>query len=143
MPGSSATLTRQLNYSKGEEIVALLKGANILSNRGQAFVDPRTNTLIINDLQEHLTSAADLITTLDKPQPQVEIEARIVQTNRNYARALGVQWGFNGAVSPQLGNTTNLAFPNSGAIGGRVGPTQGPGGPGGPAARAAPLLRPR
>jgi type IV pilus assembly protein PilQ len=88
--------------------------------------------LIINDLQEHLTSAADLITTLDKPQPQVEIEARIVQTNRNYARALGVQWGFNGAVSPQLGNTTNLAFPNSGAIGGRVGPTQGPGGPGGP-----------
>jgi type IV pilus assembly protein PilQ len=130
--GTLGTLTRQLNYSKGEEIVALLKGANILSNRGQAFVDPRTNTLIINDLQERLTSAGDLITTLDKPQPQVEIEARIVQTNRNYARALGVQWGFNGAVSPQLGNTTNLAFPNSGAIGGRVGPTQGPAGPGGP-----------
>jgi type IV pilus assembly protein PilQ len=83
--------------------------------------------LIINDLQEHLTSADDLITALDKPQPQVEIEARIVETNRNYARALGVQWGFNGNVSPQLGNTTNLAFPNSGSIGGRVGnATQGP-----------------
>ena len=58
-PDSSRTLTRQLSYSKGEEIVALLKGANILSNRGQAFVDTRTNTLIITDLQERLTSAVD------------------------------------------------------------------------------------
>src|SRR5262249_26427071 len=58
--------------------------------------------------------------------PQVEIEARIVQTNKDYARALGVQWGFNGRVDPALGNTTNLAFPNNGNIGGRVGGTQGP-----------------
>ena len=60
-------------------------------------VDPRTNTLIITDLPDRLTTATDLIATLDKPQPQVEIEARIVQTNKNFARALGVQWGFNGA----------------------------------------------
>jgi type II secretory pathway component HofQ len=39
-----------------------------------------------------------------------------VQTNRDFARSLGVQWGFNGQASPALGNTTNLAFPNSGAI---------------------------
>src|SRR5207249_1186733 len=64
----------------------------------------------------------------DRPQPQVEIEARIVQTNRNYARALGIQWGFTGRVDPALGNTTNLAFPNSGTIGGRVGGVQGGGG---------------
>ena len=67
-----------------------------------------------------------MITTLDRPEPQVEIEARIVQTNRNFARELGVQWGFSGRVDPALGNTTNLAFPNSGSITGRVGPTQGP-----------------
>jgi len=111
-------LTRQLSYSKGDEIVTLLKSANILSNRGQAFVDTRTNTLIVTDLQERLTNTSDLIDTLDKPQPQVEIEARIVQTNKTYARALGVQWGFNGTVSPALGNTTGLAFPNSGTLSG-------------------------
>jgi type IV pilus assembly protein PilQ len=110
------TLTRQLSYSKGDEIVTLLKSANILSNRGQAFVDSRTNTLIVTDLQERLTNTSELIDTLDKPQPQVEIEARIVQTNKTYARALGVQWGFNGVVSPALGNTTGLAFPNSGTL---------------------------
>ena len=118
--GQLTTLTHQLSYSKGDEIVALLKAASILSNRGTAFVDARTNTLIVTDLQERLTNTSDLINTIDKPQPQVEIEARIVQTNKNYARALGIQWGFNGAVSPALGNTTNLAFPNSGSSNGRT-----------------------
>src|SRR4029078_5487986 len=118
-------------YAKAEELQALLT-KSALSQRGTVQVDPRTNTLIITDLADRLTTGREVIPKLDLAQPQVEIEARIVQTNRNYARALGVQWGFNGAVSPQLGNTTNLAVPNSGAIGGRVGPTQGPAGPGGP-----------
>ncbi|HYM26249.1 MAG TPA: secretin N-terminal domain-containing protein, partial [Vicinamibacterales bacterium] len=81
-------------------------------------VDPRTNTLIITDLPDRLTTANDLITTLDRAQPQVEIEARIVQTNKNFARQLGIQWGFNGQVSPALGNQTSLAFPNNGQLNG-------------------------
>ena len=124
--GQLTTVTRQLSYAKGEEIVALLKQANILSQRGQAFVDARTNTLIVTDLSDRVQASTDLITTIDRPQPQVEIEARIVQTNKNYARALGVQWGFGGKVDPTLGNTTNLAFPNNGSLGGRVGGQQGP-----------------
>jgi type IV pilus assembly protein PilQ len=126
--GQLVTVTRQLSYSTGQEIVALLKAANILSNRGTAFVDTRTNTLIVTDLQERLTNTSDLIDTLDRAQPQVEIEARIIQTNKTYARALGIQWGFSGAVAPALGNTTNLAFPNSGTLAGRA-----PGGPDGTA----------
>ena len=118
--GQLTTLTRQLSYSTGQDIVTLLKAANVLSNRGTASVDPRTNTIIITDLQDRLTNASDLIDTIDKAQPQVEIEARIVQTNKAYARALGIQWGFTGAVSPTLGNTTNLAFPNSGTLTGRA-----------------------
>jgi type IV pilus assembly protein PilQ len=99
-----------------------------LSQRGSVQVDPRTNTLIITDLADRLNTATDLLNTLDKAQPQVEIEARIVQTSRNFARELGIQWGFSGRVEPALGNTTNLAFPNSGSLNGRVGPVQGPAG---------------
>ncbi len=124
--GQLTTVTRQLSYAKGEEIVSLLKQGNILSQRGQAFVDQRTNTLIVTDLADRLQASNDLINTIDRPQPQVEIEARIVQTNKNYARALGVQWGFGGRVDPSLGNTTNLAFPNNGSLTGRAGPGQGP-----------------
>jgi type IV pilus secretin PilQ/predicted competence protein len=119
------TLTRQLSYAMADQLRTLLE-KSVLSARGSVQVDARTNTLIITDLADRLTSASDLITTLDRPQPQVEIEARIVQTNKNYARALGVQWGFNGRVDPSLGNTTNLAFPNNGSLAGRTGGIQGP-----------------
>ena len=126
--GQMTTLTRQLSYAKGEEIVALLKSANVLSPRGTAYVDARTNTLILTDLADRLQTSTQLINTLDTAQPQVEIEARIVQTNKDYARALGVQWGFNGRVDPGLGNTTPLAFPNSGNLGGRTPGAPGSGG---------------
>src|SRR5262249_26092442 len=68
--GQIATLTRQLSYAKGEEIVAMLKAAGVLSQRGTAYVDPRTNTLIITDLADRLQSSTTLINTLDTPQPQ-------------------------------------------------------------------------
>jgi len=96
-----------------------------LSKRGDVQFDPRTNTLIIRDLPASLETAEGLLDALDRPQPQVEIEARIVQTTRDFARAIGVQWGINGRMTPEIGNTTNLAFPNQGSLSGRTGNVQG------------------
>jgi type IV pilus assembly protein PilQ len=125
LAGQLQVLTKTLSYARAEELQLLLT-RSALSQRGTVQVDPRTNTLIITDLNDRLQTASQLIETLDKAQPQVEIEARIVQTNRNFARELGIQWGVSGRVDPALGNTTNLAFPNSGTLTGRVGPVQGP-----------------
>ena len=125
LSGQLEVLTKTLSYAKADELQALLT-KSALSQRGTVQVDPRTNTLIITDLRDRLTLASDLIGTLDRAQPQVEIEARIVQTNKDYARALGVQWGFNGAAAASIGNTSPLAFPNNGNLGGRSGPVQGP-----------------
>jgi type IV pilus assembly protein PilQ len=126
LAGDIRVLTKTLSYAKAEELQQLLV-RSALSQRGTVQVDPRTNTLIISDLEDRLATASELINTLDRAQPQVEIEARIVQTSKTYARALGVQWGFSGRVDPALGNTTNLAFPNNGSLEGRVGGAQGPG----------------
>ena len=120
LAGQLEVLTKTLSYAKADELQALLT-KSALSQRGTVQVDPRTNTLIITDLRERLTLANDLITTLDRAQPQVEIEARIVQTNKDYARALGVQWGFNGNANAAIGNTTPLAFPNNGSLRGAAG----------------------
>jgi type IV pilus secretin PilQ/predicted competence protein len=125
LAGQLEVLTKTLSYARADDLQALLT-KSALSQRGTVQVDPRTNTLIITDLRDRLTLASELIGTLDRAQPQVEIEARIVQTNKDYARALGVQWGFNGNVNAGLGNTTPLAFPNNGALGGRTGNTSGP-----------------
>jgi type IV pilus assembly protein PilQ len=124
LAGDLELLTRPLSYAKAAELTPLLT-RTALSSRGDIQIDPRTNTIIIRDLASRLQGAAQLIDSLDRPQPQVEIEARIIQTTRDYARKLGVQWGFNGRVAPDLGNTTGLAFPNQGALGGRTGGAQG------------------
>jgi type IV pilus assembly protein PilQ len=112
LAGEIRVLTKTLSYAKAEEIKPLLLKSS-LSPRGNVEVDARTNTLIITDLADRLSTAVDLLTTLDRPQPQVEIEARIVQVNKNFQRTLGVQWGFNGTAAPALGNATGLGFPNS------------------------------
>jgi type IV pilus assembly protein PilQ len=125
LAGELQVLTRSLNYSKAADLRELIT-TTILSQRGSIQFDARTNTIIIQDLADRLERAAALITTLDRPEPQVEIEARIVQTTREFARRLGVQWGFNGTAATALGNTFPTAFPNQAAIGGRTGGTQGP-----------------
>jgi type IV pilus assembly protein PilQ len=123
LAGELRVLTRGLSYAKAEDLRALLI-STALSQRGSIQTDTRTNTIIINDLPERLERASGLITTLDVPQPQVEIEARIVQTNRNFASRLGVQWGFTGRASAAAGNTLPLAFPNQGSVTGRTGAIQ-------------------
>ncbi len=128
LSGQLNVMTKALSYAKAATLAPLITKA-ALSTRGQIQVDERTNTLIITDLQKNLTTAEQLITDLDRPEPQVEIEARIVQTNRDFARALGIQWGITGRVQPDVGNTTGLAFPNRGVLDGRTGRVQGPSDP--------------
>jgi type IV pilus assembly protein PilQ len=126
LAGELQVFTHALSYAKAEDLTKLIE-ATVLSSRGSIQMDARTNTLIINDLADRLDRAADLLKTLDVPQPQVEIEARIVQTTREFARALGVQWGFNGRVDPALGNSLSIPFPSRGSLGGRTGLQQGDG----------------
>ena len=82
--------------------------AGALSARGQINVDARTNTIIIRDLPTYVDKAKDLMAELDTATPQVEIEARIVVTNRNFSRDFGIQWGF-GASSPHATATPRAA----------------------------------
>jgi type IV pilus secretin PilQ/predicted competence protein len=125
LAGDLRVQTFSLSYAKANDMQPLLV-KSALSARGQIQVDPRTNTIIITDLPDRLQTATALISSLDRPEPQVEVEARVVQTTRAFARAIGVQWGFNGRATPAIGNTTGLAFPNSGTLGGRTGATNAP-----------------
>jgi len=125
LAGILQTRTFTLSYARADQVQPVIT-ATVLSQRGSVTTDVRTNTLILTDLPERLARAQDLIATLDRPEPQVEIEARIVQTNRDFARNIGVQWGFNGRAIPELGNTLPLTFPNQAQIGGRTGVVQGP-----------------
>lgn len=66
---------------------------SLLSSRGTVSVDPRTNTLIIQDTAKKIDEIRNMIAKLDVPVKQVMIEARIVRATNDFSRELGVKWG--------------------------------------------------
>jgi type IV pilus assembly protein PilQ len=64
----------------------------VLSKRGSANVDERTNTLLVSDIAPRVTEVEKLVGTLDTETRQVEITARLVDVDRTAARQLGIQW---------------------------------------------------
>lgn len=107
------TRIRRLNYAKAETLINAL--ADQRTVRGATVFDERTNSLIMTDLPSAIDRMSELIDILDVPQPQVEIEARIVSATRDFARDIGIQFGFVGGNLQRV----TVGGPNtSGTIGG-------------------------
>ena len=96
----------QISYQKADALAALLSSdkQRILSKRGSAVVDARTNTLFIQDTPDRLEEARKLIKQVDVPVRQVMIEARIVEATDNFGKNLGVRLGYNSVDTFKVGN---------------------------------------
>lgn len=92
------TETFQLNYQKAESFKQVfgIDGGNrsILSKRGSAVVDPRTNQLFITDIPSKLEEIRALVQKTDIASRQVMIEARIVEANDTFSSSLGAKLSF-------------------------------------------------
>jgi type IV pilus assembly protein PilQ len=129
----------QLNYTKALEVSNGLTGSGtagssggtrMLSQRGSVIAETRTNQLFVTDIPAKLEEIQALIARIDIPSRQVMIEARIVEANDDFGRALGVKLGtlsgnsfhvggsqyvgiggnYN-AVATETGQTTATTFP--------------------------------
>lgn len=80
--------------SSGSNVDALGESVgSLLSPRGTVSVDPRTNTLIINDTAQKIDQIRKMIDLLDVSVKQVMIEARIVRATTDFTKEMGVKWG--------------------------------------------------
>jgi len=111
----------QVNFAQASDLQAIIQaqsgaggGKTMLSPRGNVNVDPRTNMLLIQDTPESITNIRALVATLDIPVRQVQIEARIVIVNSDFARDLGVRFGITGTET----NGSNGLFGVSGTAAG-------------------------
>jgi type IV pilus assembly protein PilQ len=98
----------QLNYQKAESFRtvfgldagggAAAGGADnpnrVLSKRGSAIIDPRTNQLFVTDIPSKIEDIRKLILKTDVASRQVLIEARLVEANDGFSRNLGAKLGF-------------------------------------------------
>jgi len=76
---------------------------SLLSSRGSATFDMRTNKLFVTDVEERLNAVRALLKEIDVPPKQVVIEARIVEATTNFGRELGARLGFDDARIRSLG----------------------------------------
>jgi type IV pilus assembly protein PilQ len=113
----------QLNYAKADAFSKILTDdkQRILSKRGSAVWDPRTNQIFIQDVPSRLEEIRRLVTRVDVPVRQVLIEARIVEANDTFSKNLGVRLGVH-----DLGGDHRLAGSQTRFdIGGGLGDTGG------------------
>ena len=106
-----------------------------LSRRGSIEVDGRSNTLIVTDVKENIAAIRQLVTILDQPEPQVEIETRIVIAQHSFSKDLGAQLSLGVAnfnrgglanLSSVSATSTNTGGGSGGGSGGSNALTSGP-----------------
>jgi len=114
---SVRTQAFQLNYAKASDISAQItaggtgpNSARILSNRGSAIAEARTNQLFVTDIPSRLELVQSFIAKIDIPVRQVLIEARIVEARDTFGKSLGVRLGgrpftLDGSRNTQFGAT--------------------------------------
>ena len=103
----------RVRYAKAVDVVGLFEagsaeGGKLISERGSAVVDERTNSIMVTDTADKLAEIRDLIEKVDIPIRQVMIEARIVIVSSNIDEQLGIRWG-GGYLSANGDRFTSVA----------------------------------
>ena len=103
-----------ISYAKATDMDQQAK--DFLSPRGKSRADPRTNNLVVTDIDENLDRIRQLVRRLDTQTPQVLIEAKIVEARESFERMVGVNWGFAGdnipAGTDSISGLTTTLTPN-------------------------------
>lgn len=100
-----AGLTTRLypvKFTDAQKIAEVLR--KFLTKRGEIDVDAYSNTLIVTDVPATLDKVATILDSLDRPTPQVRIQAKIVQVDRSAVQDLGIQWN-TGSLGRSAGGT--------------------------------------
>ncbi|OTQ55953.1 secretin N-terminal domain-containing protein [Gilliamella sp. A7] len=95
-------LTIPVNHADLSNLVETIQSQGLLSERGKAIIDKRTNSLIINDISKQFSNIKKIVKSLDQPIPQVHISAHIVTMNKQSMDELGIKWGYTGHSSQVL-----------------------------------------
>ncbi len=103
----------KVNYAKADEKLIKKIEEKVLTERGSATWDERTNTVIVRDIARGIEDAEEFVHQFDTQTPQILIEANIVEATDALIRDLGVQWGYTYRAGPEVGNSTGSNFPGT------------------------------
>jgi type IV pilus assembly protein PilQ len=92
------TMVMSIDYAAPEEVAVnlqefLTKDKDGKVTRGSVKVNKSSNSIIVQAIRDDLTRMIPIVEKLDQPPPQINIKANIVETTKDTARNLGIQWG--------------------------------------------------
>lgn len=99
-----------LRYANAKEVKDALE--QMLTDRGNIDIDVRTNSLLINDVQERVDMISGMAAQLDTQTPQVEINARLVDMDMKATKELGINWSLANFMSPGNNAYGSLSIDN-------------------------------
>ncbi|MCX8584986.1 MULTISPECIES: secretin N-terminal domain-containing protein [unclassified Gilliamella] len=111
-------LTIPIKHGDPNNLVETIQQQGLLSERGKAIVDKRTNSVLITDMTKQFADIKKLVKALDQPIPQVHISAHIVTMSDESMEELGIKWGYLGKSSQffnQLDVDLGVVNPSSSA----------------------------
>lgn len=88
-----------VNHAQPMTLIEAIEQQELLSPRGKAVIDKRTNSLIITDITERFEGIKKMVKAFDKPVSQVHISAHIVTMSEESMNELGIKWGYSGGSS--------------------------------------------
>lgn len=86
-----------LHYADASEVHRSLQAErlSLMTPRGSATVDTRTNALLLRDTEAALEETERWLRALDVPLEQIELAAHIVTISEEHLRELGVSWSLH------------------------------------------------
>jgi type IV pilus assembly protein PilQ len=121
------TVVIPIDYAKPKDLMENLESFLTRSKedkpRGSVRVDEHSKSLIISAIKDDLIKIMPIIEKIDKPTPQIQIRANIVETSKDTARNLGIQWG--GMYNPRIGNHDLWVTPGGTGGSTTINPTAG------------------
>ena len=95
-----------ISNSTSDDIVAAVK--SLLTDRGQATSDPRSNSIILQEVPDNMAAVLVYVNELDRPAKQIKISTQLLELYTNDLEELGINWSVTGATVSDGGNTTAI-----------------------------------
>lgn len=89
--------------STSDDIVKAVQ--SLLTDRGTASSDSRSNSIIIQEVPDNMTTVLNYVAELDKPAAQIKISARLLEINNRSIEELGIEWGAEGTYTSESGRS--------------------------------------
>jgi len=105
----------RIDFANAEEVKDAMK--DVVTNRGSIQVEPRTNSIIVNDIPSAIARVEEMAHQLDSRTPQVHIDAMLLDVDTSVGRDLGIVWSANNLGGADIHGNGSVTAPVENPVG--------------------------